>query len=143
MQSDASRYVTKAWWSSGLAVLTGLWLVVSPFVLGFAVPEHGLGSSAWFTTAAFIAFGFVIAGLAAFHASAAHRPLWPTLILLAVGPAVFLSPLILGVTADTGVDASAILTGSLVVTLGVSAAVYTTPVPRVSGLGVPPVPARR
>jgi hypothetical protein len=58
--------------------------------------------------------------------------MWPAVGLLAMGTLVFLSPLFLGITGDTGVDASAIITGSLVVAFGVGGAVYSTAKPTTS-----------
>ncbi len=65
-------------WASGLNALAGLWLIISPFILGFAQYDPWM---MWNDTA----FGIVVAILAGIRAGGAYTAVWVSWINILIG----------------------------------------------------------
>lgn len=89
-------------WQDGLSLILGLWLIVSPWVLGFT----GIGAAMWNA----VVFGIVVA-LMALAALTTFRD-WEEWTDMAIGAWLAISPWVLGFA--TGTEGSA-LTGNFVV----------------------------
>ena len=88
-------FETKSW-QDGLSLVLGLWLIASPWVLGFSD-----------TTLVFwnaFAFGVLIAAMALVVLVEFHE--WEEWTGIAIGAGLAVSPWVLGVTAMTGTGAA-------------------------------------
>ena len=105
--------------ASGLDVLAGIWLMVSPFVLDFGRfnLEHATANN--------LVLGFMVAVLASVRAFAAQRQAWLSWINAAVGLWVWLSPWILGFSAYRSATTNNIVLGVIVIVLACWSALVT------------------
>jgi hypothetical protein len=76
--------------ASGLNVLAGIWLIISPFVLGYS------GADATWNP---IVFGAIVAVFAAARAAGAYRAAWLSWLNMAIGVWLFISAFWLAQTA--------------------------------------------
>jgi hypothetical protein len=120
MSSDQSR------WASGLNVLVGLWLLISPFVLGFSAPTNvPFRPSAMWND---IILGIVIAIIAAIRFFGAYQATWLSWLNVILGIWVIVSPWVLGFSSTPTPMWDNVIVGIVVVILGIWAAV-TSPRP--------------
>lgn len=97
-------------WQDSVTLLLGLWLIVSPWVLGFA----GLEAAMWNA----VVFGVVIAAMA-LAALTTFRD-WEEWIDMAIGAWLAISPWVLGFTTGTegpGLTGNFVVAGLLVLAL--------------------------
>lgn len=74
--------------ANGILVLVALWLIVSPFILGYAGIEAALWNS--------VIVGVVIAGIALFRAFSPESPSWLSWISAVLGLWLIIAPFVLG-----------------------------------------------
>jgi hypothetical protein len=96
-------------WQDGVTGIVGLWVLLSPWVLGFSTTPVATR-----TTALLGAAIVVLAGTAAFVPR-----VWEEATTIILGVAVLVSPWLLGFAAGSSPAASAVIAGLLVVALGV------------------------
>jgi hypothetical protein len=96
-------------WQDGVNVIVGLWVLISPWALGFSTTPV-----ATWTTALLGAAIVVLAGSAAFVPK-----VWEEAIAIVLGVAVLVSPWVLGLSAASNAAASAVVAGLLVMALGI------------------------
>ncbi len=94
-------------WQDAVNFLLGLWLFISPWVLGFS-DEGVIAANAW-------VFGVIVAGLALSAILAYHR--WEEWLEAAIGVWVFISPWVLGAATNPRILWSSIVVGVLLVIL--------------------------
>ncbi len=103
--------------ASGLTIIAGLWLILSPFILGFTM----LRSSMWNA----VIVGIVIAALAAMRLYGARRHSWLSWVIAALGVWLILTPFFYQVTDNTRVLWNFAIMGVIVTLLGVWSALAT------------------
>jgi len=103
----------KRWQDWGNVVL-GLWMVASPWILGFAASDSLAAPSAWVLGAAIVVF----AGVAVYM----HKA-WEEALTIILGICLFASPWLLGFADQTTPTTNAVAVGLLVTALGVWAMV--------------------
>ena len=95
-------------WQDGVILLLGVWLIVSPGVLGY--PSESPPA-----TNAYIA-GAIIAALAAFDLYKTY--VWAVLVNIVVGAWVAVSPWLVDVVADRAMSTSMLVVGIATIVLG-------------------------
>jgi hypothetical protein len=75
-------------WASGLNVIAGLWLLISPWVLGFTDTQNALWNN--------VILGIAIAIIAFIRAGGWYTPQWLGWLNLILGIWVFIAPFVLG-----------------------------------------------
>lgn len=103
----ALHYSTKRW-QDQLILLLGLWLIASPWVLGYPSDSPP-------TTNAVVA-GIIMAALAAFDLYKTY--VWAVVLNLVVGAWVTVSPWVIGMLQDRAMMISLIVSGVATVVLG-------------------------
>ncbi|HEU4792405.1 MAG TPA: SPW repeat protein [Nitrolancea sp.] len=103
--------------TSGLTILAGLWLILSPFILGFT----NLRSSMWNA----IIVGIILAALAAIRLYSARRKSWISWVSAALGVWLILTPFFYQVTDNSRVMWNFIIVGIVVTVLGIWGALAT------------------
>jgi hypothetical protein len=94
-------------WQDWITVLLGVWLVASPWALGFAANDAALWNA--------LVFG---AGIVLLEIADVYFPdPWPERASFLVGLWVAISPMVLGFTGDTAATLSTTLSGAVVVVL--------------------------
>ncbi len=96
-------------WASGLSVLAGLWLLISPWVLGFSDQQSPLWNA--------VILGIVIAVLAFIRAGGWYQAVWLAWVNLVLGIWVVISPWILGFSGQNAPLWDAVVVGVIVVIL--------------------------
>lgn len=99
--------IKEARWQDVGALLVGVWLFISPWILGFS----GLGivaANAWI-------FGIVIAILAALAIFAYQQ--WEEWLNAAIGIWVFISPWVLGAAGNVSILWNSLIVGALLLVL--------------------------
>jgi len=117
--------------ASGLDVLAGIWLLISPFVLSFPGTTGATGNN--------VLFGIIIAVLAAIRAFGAYRASWISWLNALFGLWVLVSPWFLGFSSFTAPLWNNIIMGIIVIVLScwsAFASESTTPTRRMP----PPIP---
>ncbi len=112
--------------ASGLDLLAGLWLIISPFVLGFGDIGQVTKTIASQATNNSMVVGFVIAAIAAIRLANAYRfgeyelpTMWLSWLSALLGLWLIVSPFILGFTGMTTAFWNTIILGIIVAVLGV------------------------
>ena len=90
-------------WQDGLSLILGLWLIVSPWVLGFATLQAAMWNA--------VVFGVIVA-LLALAVLIRFRD-WEEWVDMAIGGWLVVSPWVLGFTVAAG--GSAVATGNFVI----------------------------
>lgn len=103
--------------ASGLNIIAGLWLILSPFILGYTA----LRSSMWNA----IIVGIIVAAIAAMRLYGARRHGWLSWVNAALGIWLILSPFFFGVAGDHRVLWNFVVVGIIVTALGVWSALAT------------------
>ncbi|HET9016890.1 MAG TPA: SPW repeat protein [Thermomicrobiaceae bacterium] len=104
--------------ASGLTVIAGIWLIIAPFVLGYA-PLRG---SMWNA----IVVGAIVAVLAAIRVWGPRATTWLSWIIIALGAWMIASPWIYHNTGSAAVFWDDIIVGAVIVVLGVWSAMATS-----------------
>src|SRR5579883_3289601 len=99
--------------------LIGLWLFLSPWIIGFAEASRAAALSAWLLGAAFIVSGL----MSAFLSERAQKA-----ITLALGAFTLLSPWALSFAGRIGPALNAIVVGGLIAAVGLRALLHDTAV---------------
>jgi hypothetical protein len=118
--------------AAGLNVIAGIWLIISPFVLGYT------GADATWNP---IVFGAIVAVLALVRMAAGPEAAWVSLINMAIGVWLFLSAFWLASSSQASWNVGVL--GVVVFVLGAWAAGADRTVCRTRGgsrAGAPPVP---
>lgn len=106
--------------AGSLDILVGIWLIVSPFLLGYS----GNSTALWndiITGAAVIIFS------ATQTAGASRRVTWPSWVNLLIGIWLVLAPFALGYSAATVAMWNEIISGIIIIALAAFAAFNATP----------------
>lgn len=99
--------IKEARWQDVGALLVGVWLFISPWILGFA--DLGIvAANAWI-------FGIVVAILAALAIFAYQQ--WEEWLNAAIGVWVFISPWVLGAATNVSILWSSLIVGALLLVL--------------------------
>lgn len=106
-------------WQDGLNVVLGLWLIASPWLLGFASDENPAALTAWTLGAAIVVF----AGIAVYM----HKA-WEEALSIILGVCLFISPWVLGFAEQRTPTTNAVIVGLLVTALAVWAMARETAV---------------
>ncbi|MFO7275509.1 MAG: SPW repeat protein [Pseudomonadota bacterium] len=106
-------------WQDWVNVVLGAWMVVSPWVLGFASTDSAAAWSAWILGAAVL----ISAGIAVYMPKA-----WEEAINIALGILLLVSPWVLGFAGETTQMSNAVIVGVLVAAFGIWAIVTDTAV---------------
>lgn len=104
-------------WQDWGNVFLGLWMLASPWILGFAASENVAARTAWILGAAIIVF----AGIAVYIPKA-----WEEVLNIVLGIGLIASPWGLGYTDQTTPTANAVVVGLLVTALGLWAMLVDT-----------------
>ncbi|HEY3524197.1 MAG TPA: SPW repeat protein [Candidatus Limnocylindrales bacterium] len=96
-------------WASGLSVIAGLWLLISPWVLGFSDMQSPMWNA--------VILGIVIAVLAFIRAGGWYSAVGLAWINLVLGIWVFISPWVLGFSDRQAPLWDALVVGVVVVVL--------------------------
>jgi hypothetical protein len=104
-------------WQDWVNVILGLWMVASPWTLGFAAAESLAAPTAWILGAAIVIF----AGVAVYM----HKA-WEEALTIILGICLFASPWVLGFADQTTPTANAVAVGLLVTAFGVWAMLMDT-----------------
>ncbi|KAA1251297.1 hypothetical protein F0Q45_05220 [Mycobacterium simiae] len=114
---DRDAESARAQFTFGLALLTGLYVAASPWIVGFEAMRHLAGCD--------LIAGIAVAVLAYGFASALDRTHGMTWTLPVLGVWIFFSPWILqGVTMTAGMMWSHLIAGGVVAALGFTAAYF-------------------
>lgn len=108
--------------SSGLNVIVGLWLVISPFALDYV----GVGDAA--RNAAIV--GLLVAVMAAVRAMSVFRQVWLSWANVVLGVWLIVSPWILGHDQVTAATWNHVITGLVIAVLAGISAMASTSVDR-------------
>ena len=103
-----ARHLSSKRWQDGAILLLGIWLFVSPWVLGYPNDSPPALN-------AFIA-GAIIAALAAFDLYKTY--VWAVLVNVVVGAWVAASPWFIGVVGDRAMSTSMLVVGIATIVLG-------------------------
>jgi len=106
-------------WQDWVNMILGLWIVASPWVLGFGASDSPAASAAWILGAAIVVF----AGVSAYM----HKA-WEEAITIMLGICLFVSPWVLGFSAQTTPTTNAVIVGLLVTAFGIWAMLMDTAV---------------
>jgi len=106
-------------WQDWVNVILGLWMVASPWMLGFAAGESIAAPSAWILGAAIVVF----AGVAVYM----HKA-WEEALTIILGICLFASPWVLGFADQMTPATNAVVVGLLVTAFGVWAMLMDTAV---------------
>jgi hypothetical protein len=107
-------------WASGLNVIAGLWLIISPWVLGFAGYDSRM-------TGNNVIFGIIVAVLAAIRVYRAAGTQWLSWINVLVGIWLFISAFVFASTSLTAPFWNNIILGVIVAILGIISAWGSSP----------------
>jgi hypothetical protein len=88
MTEANTTYGDQIKWTSGLTALAGLWLIVSPFILGYTNLQGALWGD--------VVIGIVIGVLALIRFGGMYTRAWLSWVNLILGAWVFVSPFVLG-----------------------------------------------
>lgn len=112
---------TQARWASGLNVVAGLWLIISPFVLGFGQPgQFGVAPGAMTQTWDAIVVGIIVTILAGFRAAdPVHRPAWLSWLNLVLAAWLVISPFVLGFSGAQPETTNALVMGVIIGVLAI------------------------
>jgi len=102
--------------ASGLNIIAGLWLIISPWVFFYATPG-GIWNS--------VIVGIIIAVLAAIRAFGAYNSAWMSWVNVVLGLWVVIAPFIFGYTTYAGRMWNNIIVGLIVAALGAWSAMAT------------------
>lgn len=103
--------------ANGLNILAGLWLIISPFVLGYSMLRNTMWND--------IIVGIIIAVIAAAKVSRARNVQWLSWVNAVLGVWLILSPFIFGASGNTRVLYNEIIVGIVVVVLAAWSALST------------------
>lgn len=106
-------------WQDWVNVILGLWMVASPWILGFAAGESLAAPTAWILGAAIVVF----AGVAVYMYKA-----WEEALTIILGICLFASPWVLGFADQMTPTMNAVVVGLLVSAFGVWAMLMDTAV---------------
>jgi hypothetical protein len=107
-------------WASGLNVIAGLWLIISPWVLGFASYDGRMAGND-------VIFGIIVAVLAAIRAYRAQGTQWLSWINVIIGIWLFISAFVFA-TANLAVPFwNNVILGVIVAVLGIISAWGSNP----------------
>ncbi|MCC7107174.1 MAG: SPW repeat protein [Chloroflexi bacterium] len=104
-------------WSSGINIIAGLWLIISPWVLGFSGLAAVRNND--------VILGIIIVVLAAIREFGAHRASWLSWINVIAGAWVFVSAFVLSASTQPAPFWNNIILGVIVFVLGISSATVT------------------
>lgn len=107
--------------ASGLNVIAGVWLIVSPWVLHFSANQTAMIDA--------VVVGIVVGVLALVHAFATMRATWLSWVNAIVAIWLFVSPWVLGFSTDTTPFWNALVLGAIVFVLSVVAGYSATRTP--------------
>lgn len=96
-------------WAGGLNILAGIWLIISPFILGFSNVQSAMWNA--------VIVGIVVAVLAAIRAGAMLDQPWLSWINLILGIWLFVSPWVLGYSGTTSALWNSLVLGVIVFVL--------------------------
>lgn len=109
------RQLSKQHWQDWITLIVGVWLILSPRLLGLpdggAEPAAGVSAATW----NFMIIGAVVAVLAAFELFAFRE--WEEWIGAALGAWLVISPWVLGFQASFPATANAVVSGLIVAAL--------------------------
>lgn len=115
MEQHNRMYVRTA---SGIDVVAGLWLILSPFILGFTSETGAMWNS--------IIFGLIVTVLAASRTTGeGYRVEWPSWTNAVIGLWLILSPFILGFTGNGVAYINTLVLGIIIAVLGTWSALAT------------------
>lgn len=97
-------------WQEGVTVLLGMWILISPMVLGFAPSQREVTWNLW-------AVGVVLLIVAAGRAAAQVPKVWQEAANLILGIWLMLSPWVLGFATHSGGRNSTIVAGLVIAAL--------------------------
>ncbi|MDZ4225747.1 MAG: SPW repeat protein [Candidatus Andersenbacteria bacterium] len=104
--------------ASGLDALVGLWLVLSPFILGYSLLTGALWNA--------IIVGVLVILLAGMRAlGEGYRSAWPSWVNLVLGLWMIVAPFIIGYAGVMAVLWNSIIVGALIVILAAWSALST------------------
>ena len=104
--------------ASGINLILGLWLIIAPFVLGFAAANRG---SEWNN----IAVGMIVAIIAAIRIWGGRSAGWLSWVNVALGLWLIISPWIYGNSGVASILWDDIIVGAIIVVLGAWSALAT------------------
>jgi chaperone required for assembly of F1-ATPase len=96
-------------WQDWVNVILGVWMVVSPWILGFAADQNVAAQTAWVLGVAIIVF----AGIAVYI----HKA-WEEAINIILGICLIASPWVLGFVDQMTATTNAVIVGFLVTAFG-------------------------
>jgi hypothetical protein len=102
-------------WASGLNIIAGIWLLISPWVLNFSALEMARNNA--------VIFGIVVGVLAAIRLFAVPTASWLSWVNAILGIWVFIAPWVLGFTGDTVAFWDHLVLGVIFFILGVISAI--------------------
>jgi hypothetical protein len=106
-------------WQDWVNVVLGVWMFLSPWILGFAAAQGAAAWCAWILGAAVIVFA----------ASAVYVPkAWEEAINIILGLCLIVAPWVLGFGAQSTATSNSVIVGVLVVAFGVWAMLRDTTV---------------
>ena len=97
-------------WQDWINVILGLWMVASPWVLGFVASPDRAAPAAWILGAAIVVF--------AASAIYMHKA-WEEALSIILGICLFISPWVLGFVEQTTPTANAMIVGLLVMAFAI------------------------
>jgi hypothetical protein len=103
--------------ASGLTLIAGIWLIVSPFILGYADVQHALGND--------MIVGGVVAILAALRLGAKAETAWAGWMDVLLGVWLIVAPFVLGYTARPNALWNNVILGAVIAALAVWSAAST------------------
>ena len=108
--SGPSDNDTASRWTSGINLIAGLYLIISPWLYGLGMTTAGAVNS--------LIFGIIIAVLAIVHLSAI-RVTWPSWLNALCGIWVIISPWVYGYGNNAPFMASSVIVGIIVLVLAI------------------------
>lgn len=109
-------------WQDWLTGIVGVWLIISPWVIGYGMPGGGTSASVTAISASPVALNFILSGVIALVLSGAallaYR-MWEEWIEAIVGLWLIASPWLLNFTGSRPAFWSAVLSGMVIVVAAV------------------------
>ncbi len=97
-------------WASGLNIIAGIWLVISPWIFAYAT-----GAGEWNS----IIVGIIVAVLAAIRAFGAYDAAWMSWVNVVLGIWVVIAPFVFGYATFPGRMWNNIIVGIIIAALGI------------------------
>ncbi len=109
MQTTTQSADIQVRWASGLNILAGLWLIISPWVLGFS----GMQGAVWND----VILGAAVAGIGAIRAGWLVEQPWLSWVNLVLGAWIFISAWVLSFAGNSTALWNSLIVGVIVFVL--------------------------